>query len=185
MTRRTNLMTTPAPQLVGDFVTVANQAGVFENALANLTALTPIEADDMHQLCSHAQAWVVLNDNGIMRVVPAKLGAYVSTIPQYSEHRDKDMHGGAAAKKIEQWAVPAKPGDPAIAAVHNFCNRYGAKTRARFRVLVAKVPPATQPAAAPVIEADKDQAIADLILAVLPHLSAAERFRVADGARHS
>ncbi len=179
-------MTTPAPLLVGDLATAANQAVVFESALANSTALTPIEAADMLQLCSHAQAWVVLvNADGTMRVVPAKLGAYVSTIPQYSDHRDKNMDGGAAAKKIEQWAVPAKPGDPAIAAVRDFCSRYGAKTRATFRVLVARVPPATQPTVAPVIEADKGQAIADLILAVLPHLSAAERSRVADGARHS
>lgn len=177
-------MTTPAPQLIGDLATAANQAVVFEKALANLAALTLAEAADMLQLCSHAQAWLVLvNADNTMRVVPAKLGAYLSTIPQYSEHRDKTMDGGAAAKKIEQWAVPAKPGDPAIAAVHAFCSRYRAKTRATFRVLVAKVPPAAELAAAPVIGAHKDQAIADLIIAVLPHLSAAERSRVADGAR--
>jgi hypothetical protein len=174
-------MTTSAPKLIGDRGTVTKQAGVFVNTMAKLATLAPSEAADMLQLCSHTQAWVVIYDaNGGVQVVPAKFGGYAATVTQYSQYRDKTMDGGAAAKKIEQWAVPAKPGDPAFAAVHDFCNRHGAKTRATVRVLVANAPSA---GATPTIEANKDQAIADLILAVLPHLNAAQRARVAAGAR--
>jgi len=169
-----------APRLLGDLATASNQAALFVTGMTKPVSLRQGVLDDMHQLVTHAQAWLVLmQPDGTMRPVPAKLAGYDCPLEDYPPHR-LHMSGTRAAQLIGKWATPAPASDPAFQAIKDFCSQHGLLARKNFRVLVGK-DIALAPAKMPV--QGNDQVVADLILAILPQLNAEQRARVADAAR--
>lgn len=174
-------MSTPSPPFMGDIITASKQALLYEGVMANLPSADKPVAADMRQLTTHAQAWVVLRyKSGRMRPIPAKLAGYDCSPQLYPKVR-MGMSGTRAVVAISHWAPQVDDADSGTQAVRDFCAAHGLIPRDGIRVLVSRevLPDVEEIEQAP----DKDRIIADLICAVLPHLDAAERMRVADFAR--
>jgi len=166
---------------MGDVETASKQALLYEAVMANLSGEDKIVAADMRQLTTHAQAWLVLRyESGRMRPIPAKLAGYDCSPQLYPKFRI-GMNGTRAVAAISHWAPQVDEADSGTRAVRDFCAAHGLIPRDGIRVLVSRdVLPDDE---AHEEASDKDRVIADLICAVLPHLDAAERMRVADFAR--